>query len=225
MGKVVACLLWALLLAGPAIAAPITFNFTSGEATVTGTTDPGGVVLLPTTTVPMDGDFVTFDAVTADLVDLNLTIPTTMIIALTAQYGGYDEFRIESAMITAGTGFNTVIGNDLGGGFFSFIATGLDIDGIYSAFDSTTTNPDLLNLPFPFTDSSNISGTININTGELTMSGITLAVVPGGLFSEPDDLSIKVDIAYQGIVPEPGTAVLLGLGLVGLASSRRRNLL
>lgn len=222
MGKLGICALAVSLLAAPAFATPTTFNFTSGEVTLTATRDPGGGVVLAATTVPLDGVFVTFDAMTIDLTDLLITIPTTGTINLSSPYGDYDQFVIESADISPGTGFATLLGQDNGGGNYSFLAGPLDINGVYSATDTDNIAPPIMNVSAPFTDESLISASINVNTGTLTMSGITLATLPGEAFGEPDDLSIKADIVFTGVVPEPGTGLMLGLGLAALAAKRRR---
>jgi hypothetical protein len=222
MSKVIVCLVWLLLVASPAIAAPVTYNFTSGTATVTATTDPGGATVLSTTVLPLDGVFVDFDAGTIDLTDLLITIPTTGVISLATPYGGYDQIVIESATISPGVGFGTLLGQDDGGGNYSFLVGPMDIDGVYSASDSTLVNPPAMNMPVPFTDNSLISGSINIDTGTLTLSGITLTTLSGAAFGETDDLSIKADIVFVGVVPEPSAATLFGLGVVVIGCTRRR---
>jgi hypothetical protein len=64
------------------------------------------------------------------------------------------------------------------------------------------------------------AGTLDINTGILDLQGVTLGsiLVPG----EADPLIIKADILFTGLVPEPGTGILVGIGLAGLAYARRR---
>ena len=222
MGRVLVCLLWALLVAGPSFAT--TFSYSTGQVTVSAVKKTSGALVLSSTNIGMSGNFVDFDAGTIDLTDFLITIPTSGIIDLDGMYGVYDQFRIESASISPGVGYGTFLPVDLGGGDYSFIAGPLDINGIYSAFDSTLTYSPALNLAAPFTDTALINGTININTGTLTLSGITLAEIPGGPLGESEALQIKADIVFVG-VPEPTTAALLGLGLVGIASIRRRNLL
>jgi len=229
MGKALVCALalGALLIGSSASAAPITYSYDTGSVTITAVTSTTVTTIVSATEVDLDGDFVTFDATTIDLTDLLLTIPQSDIIALANPYGDYEEFRIESASIQDGLGFMTVFGNDEGGGVYTFAAGPLDIDGVYSAFDLDNLVADVLNAVVPFTDNSFISGSIDINTGTLTLTGITLAILPGGAFGETEDLQIKADITFVGSepIPEPSTALLVGLGLVGLASSRRRNFL
>ncbi|RIL01387.1 MAG: hypothetical protein DCC71_17875 [Proteobacteria bacterium] len=81
---------------------------------------------------------------------------------------------------------------------------------------------DINDQPFGFVNPS-ASGTMFVDTNvAIALDGITLGSIdpdgPGGL----DPLVLKGDFFFEGVVPEPGTAILLGVGLAGVASARRR---
>ena len=67
------------------------------------------------------------------------------------------------------------------------------------------------------------NGTLLVNTvtGNISLLGVTIGVVPpsGG---ELYPLVIKGDFFFRGLVPEPGTALLVGGGIVGLLAAGRR---
>jgi len=211
----------ALQVSGSANASPVTYFFSSGHATVTATTDPGGVSVMGATSLALDGVFVEFDDGTIGLVDFSLTVPNSGLISLDSAYGGYDQIVIESADLSPGTGYSTLFGQLVGPGQYTFVAGPIDINGTYSAYDSTNTNPPVMGMNVPFTDTSLISGSVDTNLVTLELTGITLAKLPGVAFGETDDLEIKADIVFTGVVPEPGTAGLLGIGLLTMGCWRR----
>jgi hypothetical protein len=212
----------ALCLASlPGVSAATSFYFTSGSATVTATA--GGSSVLSATVVAIDGVFIEFDeAGNGQLVDFDITLPQSGTLNLSTPYGGYDQVVIESADLSPGIGFSNLNNQNLGGGIYTFLAGPTDINGVYSASDSTLTNPPMMNVPVPFVDTSLLSGTVNVTLGTLELTGITLTMLPGGAFGEANDLVVKADISFTGLVPEPGTGLLMGVGLT-LMTIRRRS--
>lgn len=208
------------LISLPGLSAATSFYFTSGTATITATS--GASTVLSTTVVSIDGLFVDFDeSGSGQLVDFFISVPQTPVLTLTTPYGGYDEVVIESADISPAIGFSNLNNQSVGGGVFTFLAGPTDINGVYSAMDSTLVTPALMNAPVPFTDTSLINGTVDITLGTLELTGITLTRLSGAFFGEANDLIVKADIVFTGVVPEPGTALLLGLGLSLMAIRRR----
>ena len=60
------------------------------------------------------------------------------------------------------------------------------------------------------------------DTISLGLVGVNLATFPQLANPGAPDIVVKADFTFIGVVPEPGTALLLGLGLAGLAASRSR---
>ncbi|MCP4002792.1 MAG: hypothetical protein GY725_01225 [bacterium] len=212
-----------LSVALPASAAPTTYNFTSGDATITADTTPGGVSVLASASYPLDGIFVEFDDALPALTDFAISVAPTGVIAMANPYGGYDQLEIVSAILTPGVGYTNFF---VAGGptSYSFAVGPVEVNAVYNVTDSTLTNPPQLGVPLTFSNSS-ISGTIDISLMQLELSGLTLGVLSGAAFGEADDLVIKADITLEGTaVPEPGLGVLLGMAIgTFIAVARRSN--
>jgi hypothetical protein len=208
-----------------ASAVPVTYK---GGGTVTITASSGAMTHVTVPGVPLDGapsNFITFDAAAPSIDDLLLSISGVGPIALWVPYAGYESVTIHSATVTPdvgydGTGVSLIVGGpplDV----YSYAVGPLDVSGTFSA--SGTLPPPIVGAPLGLSLPS-LSGSmlVDTGTGELSLMGVTIGVIPAPLGSGLDDLVIKGDFVFTGVVPEPGTAVLLGAGLIGLAGLTRR---
>ena len=218
-------------------ASPVTYNFTTGSvdifATITGVS--GNV--LDEQDIPLTGQYIEFDDMVPELLDIVLTMGSEGPFTLTQAFNGYDTITIHSAALqpcSPCTADNSAIVNFDGSmvsvlnaavANFSYVAKHLQVVANISASNSAgPPPPPLVNAPF-MTWNPTAAGTITLNTttNQLIMSGITIATIQDALNANKV-LSIKGDFTFEGnpAAPEPGSAILLGVGLLGLLAAGRR---
>jgi hypothetical protein len=207
-------------LASAAGAVPVTYNFTSGDVTITATVN-GNTVAGPVT-VGLTGVQVTIDESLNYMNSFQFTVGASGSVTISPAYLGYTSINIDFASISATGGSLTLL--DPGPPKeYGYSIGPVNVAGQFDAVNVIPAN-NINNMPFGFINPS-ASGSIFVDpvNGELFLDGITLGQLdPDGPGGAPP-LILKGDFVFNGIVPEPGTALLLGMGIAGLAGLRRRS--
>ncbi len=206
-----------LLAAGAASATPVLYSFSSGSVTITATAN--AIPIAAPVTLPLTGVQVTVDTSSLTLSSFLFTIPSSGLITFYGPVGSYTALNIDFASASASGGSLTVVPPIVNPQEYSYLIGPVSVSGQYDAVGA----PPITDAPFGFTNTS-ATGSIFIDTvlngGTLDLDGITIGTVSP--LGAPVPIVIKGDFFFEGIVPEPGTALLIGSGLAGLGLVGRR---
>lgn len=230
------------LLSLSASAAPVVYGITTGTITIQANqTSDDALIFNQTVTLSTDS-YVTWDqfgvpqtgfggAMTDFLLRIN---PMQGPFPLEAgqMYGPFDEITLESADIApdTGAGFATLLAFPSGSAVI-FDVGQIAIDAFYSASNSITGASTPGPVQADIQGVNNMNGTVTLNAGgiQVVMDSIVMGTVDGAPFGElGNDLVLTANVNFFGDsnvvpTPEPTTALLVGLGLVGLAARQRRS--
>ena len=202
-----------------AAAAPATY-FGSGTAdlTVINTTLGGSALDQPTpVNIALGGSTVTVDLALGahgTLLALKLMPQSSFTLDLDETQVALDVIEITNSMLTEALGATAALTSS---GSFSLDTemTGI-VTGVTIPFG-----------PAPFADNtSGATGFLGVNGNQVTLGlvGVNVATFDSmGMPPGTGDIEVKADFTFVGVIPEPGTALLLGLGLAGLAGHQRRS--
>ena len=216
---------WAvLLMLGlplSASAAPITYTVGGGSSV--SITVFKGVTLLGTTVGQLTGS-ITLDNAAQTINDLSLTTSADMPLTLSIPYGGYDQITINSASLNSDVGFGPLAPALPIGNAYQALSGGLNVQGSWSATDSFGVNPASTGVPINFAVQS-VTSIVDASLFTVTINQVTLNSLAGISFGEPENLTVVASYLLSTStlppIPEPGTALLTGFGLVLMAASAR----
>ena len=200
-------------VASAASAVPVVYTFTSGSVTLTATVN--GVGVAGPVTFGLTGTSVTIDQSALYVNSISFAAGSSPTVPISPTYAGFTAIHLDFATLT---GFGGTLTPTFPG-VYDYSIGPVNVSG---QFDATHTIPanSLNNVPFGFVNPT-ASGTIFVSTGQIDLDGITLGQIDADGAGPLPPLILKGDFTFSG-VPEPGTALLLGMGIAGLAALRRR---
>lgn len=224
-GCLAACVAALLGIATSASAAPILYQYTSGQATITVS---AGSSTLAIQTLNLNGIFAKFDESTLTLTDFNFQTTPNQWLVLNTMYGGFDQVWINSANVVPGVGYATLSSSVLPGvGHYQVSVAPVVVNGVYTAKNSIT-SATLGPAAISYTNVTPLNANIDITGGTFTLQGVTLGIVP--VPGEALPVIVTANLTFQGAEPVPApeaqsfALAALALGMLALARRASRTL-
>ncbi|MDH5255672.1 MAG: hypothetical protein OEW72_07130 [Gammaproteobacteria bacterium] len=212
-----ACALVSLLvMATGAQAAPVTYNFTGGSATL-GLLGPGNISLLqPNSVVPLTGTQVTFDTSPVQVTSFLFNAAGPSVVSGANLLAG-TAVTVTNLIVAPAAGYSTLVGS--GTNPYNYTVGPVTVSGTIALAGA-------VNLPAtPFlTTNPTLTGQVTLSGANtsLLLNGITL-----GTFVLPPTLgggtaTLTANVLFQGVVPVPAAVWLFGSALGLMGAMRRR---
>jgi hypothetical protein len=204
-----------------ASAAPITYSvngLSSFSITVM-----KGVTVLGTAVGDLTG-WITLDNDAQTVDQLSVTTEPNIQLVLSEPYGGYDNITIDTAHLWSHVGFAELAPPVVIGNGYQTLTGPLAVEGFWSATDSLGVNAPVSGVPIMFPVQS-ITSIVDPSLFTVTINQVTINSLAGATFGETENLTVlanyQLATSVPPPVPEPGTALLTGFGLVLLTASGR----
>ena len=201
-------------LAAAVQAAPVTYNFTSGSATLTLTA--GAVSLLaPASSVALTGTQVTFDSAALQVNSFQFADAGPSNINGAGPLAG-TTLTITNLNIIPGAGYSTLAAS--GTNPYNYLVGPVAVSGTYALSGAITQGPTAFSSVNPsLAGQITLGGVTNLSLNGITLGTFTLPAALGG-----GSASLKADVLFNGVVPVPAAVWLFGSGLGLLGVMRRR---
>jgi hypothetical protein len=208
----------AVLWAAGAQGASVTYQYSSGQATITAT---AGTSTIGVGTLTLNGQFAAFDSTSGDLTNFSFTTTPNQWIVLNTVFGGFNQVWVNSATMAPGPGYATLSTTQVSPGHWNTSVAPVVVNAVYTGKNSIT-NTSAGPFPLSYTNVTPLNSTIDVIGGTFTLQGITLGIIP--VPGETNPVIVKADVTFEGAtpVPEPAAAGLLALAGLALGLLRKR---